>query len=140
MLSLLDVSLLKVALLLAHVVCTYNGMTPPNATTQTVPTNTRSSRAATTTLEVLGTCAALASKARSLSHGLFCGVALAEIAVLLAQHYPSALSSAILAFLFNNNPPTASALSLTLASAAGCVLGIAGGLGRIWCHRALGRF
>ncbi|KAI1781546.1 hypothetical protein LXA43DRAFT_1070097, partial [Ganoderma leucocontextum] len=118
MLSLLDVSLLKVALLLAHVVCTYNGMTPPNATTQTVPTNTRSSPA-TTALEVLGTCAALASKARSLSHGLFCGVALAEIAVLLAQHYPSAVSSAILAFLFNNNPPTASALSLTLASAAG---------------------
>ncbi|PIL33559.1 hypothetical protein GSI_04182 [Ganoderma sinense ZZ0214-1] len=129
----LDVSLIKVPLLVAYTVCVYKGMTPPNTGAQTTSTNTNSSLK-TTALEVLGTCAALASKA------LLCGVAVAEIAALLAQHYPSALSSIILGLLFTHNPPGASAHSLTPASAVGCLLGIIGGLGRIWCHRALGRF
>ena len=58
-------SLMKVPLLLAYTVCVYKGMTPPNTGAQATATNTSSSLK-TAALEVLATCAALASKVRVL--------------------------------------------------------------------------
>lgn len=69
-----------------------------------------------------------------------CSAALIEAAALLAQQYPShPVSQAALSYLL----PAArhsSPLQLTYTLAAGCMLGTAGGLIRMWCHRELGRF
>ncbi|KAI0660317.1 ICMT-domain-containing protein [Cubamyces menziesii] len=67
---------------------------------------------------------------------LYCSAALLEIAVLVAQHLPNSLfTDRVPSFI----PPGAS-LRLTPLSVTGCILGVAGGLIRIWCHRALGEF
>ncbi|KAI9058920.1 ICMT-domain-containing protein [Trametes sanguinea] len=67
---------------------------------------------------------------------VFCACDLAEIAAILAQHFPSQLSERVLAFLL---PSAGASLRLTPLSALACTLGIAGGAIRIWCHRALGQ-
>lgn len=55
------------------------------------------------------------------------------MSVILAQHFPSPYSTRVLAVL---GSPT---ITLTPMSAIGTLLGFAGGLMRMWCHRALGR-
>ena len=61
------------------------------------------------------------------------GLALAEASVILAQRFPSAYSSRVLDLL--GSP----AITLTPTSVIGTLLGMAGGLTRLWCHRSLGR-
>ena len=67
-----------------------------------------------------------------------CAVTLAEVAVLLAQQFPSPFSNQTLTYFFPKRSP--SSLRLTPISALACALGISGGLIRVWCHRELGRF
>ncbi len=55
------------------------------------------------------------------------------MSVILAQRFPSAHSTRVLDFLGSPN------ISLTPASAIGALLGMAGGLIRLSCHRSLGR-
>ena len=73
---------------------------------------------------------------------LFCTIATAEAAVILAEHFPSPLSARVLSYLLpfppaGGRPP---AFRLSPLAAAGLLLGIGGGLLRVWCHRTLGRF
>ena len=74
---------------------------------------------------------------------VLCGLAIAEAAILIAQHSESAslIHRAIDALLSHAriNPDTLH-LGLTGTSLAGCLLGLSGGLIRVWCHRTLGRF
>ena len=67
------------------------------------------------------------------------GLALAEVSVILAQHFPSTCSSQILAFLLPSARSSAPSMGVTSASAIGSLLGIVGGLIRLSCHCALGR-
>ena len=67
-----------------------------------------------------------------------CAVTIAEVAVLLAQQFPSPFSDHIITYFFPKRSP--SSLRLTPISALACALGISGGLIRVWCHRELGRF
>ena len=71
---------------------------------------------------------------------ILCGVSLAEAAVLLAARFPSPMSQRILSLLLPSGSSALSALRLSPLSLAACLLGIAGGLTRIWCHHTLGRF
>ena len=67
-----------------------------------------------------------------------CTATLAEAATLLVESYPnSAWGEAISRFL---PAPGSLMLRLTTRSVVACLLGIAGGLTRMWCHRAMGRF
>ncbi|KAI8995222.1 ICMT-domain-containing protein [Trametes punicea] len=125
-------SLLKVPLLLAHALCTYHGMTPPRPP----PPEEEQKRfknpdyvSRTMNVQVLLITAA---------KWICCSFALAEAAVLLAQHFPSPASGRVLSILLLPNLKTS--LRITPLSAAGCVLGITGGLIRIWCHHTLGTF
>ena len=73
---------------------------------------------------------------------VLCGAAIAEALVLLAPHLPQPYSSRILASLLPVHPQarthSVASLHLTPLSALACLLGIAGGLIRVWCHRTLG--
>ncbi|KAL1947899.1 hypothetical protein VTO73DRAFT_13623 [Trametes versicolor] len=69
-----------------------------------------------------------------------CGVAIAEAAALLAEHFPSAISDRLLAFLFPSSNARPASLYATPLFIAGSALATTGGLIRIACHRALGRF
>lgn len=67
-----------------------------------------------------------------------CGLAAAEAAALLAEHVPSPISDRALAFLFPGTRSTS--LHTTPLFLIGSALATSGGLIRIACHRALGRF
>ncbi|KAN0079846.1 hypothetical protein V8E55_009412 [Tylopilus felleus] len=62
---------------------------------------------------------------------------IAELAVILAIHFPSTLSTEVLSHLvLSGQPPTAHVNRYFLL---GSVIAAIGGLGRLWCFRALGR-
>ena len=69
---------------------------------------------------------------------MMCSLAAAEVAVILAQQYPELGWSQAVARLLPM--PGRSTLCITIASVTACLLGITGGLTRMWCHRTLGRF
>ena len=69
---------------------------------------------------------------------MMCSLTAAEVAVILAQQYPESGWSQALARLLPM--PGRSTLRITIASVTACLLGITGGLTRMWCHRTLGRF
>lgn len=68
-----------------------------------------------------------------------CSVAVFEAGALLARAHPSAVSDRILSALFPYGADGAYDLTITPLGTAACVLGITGGLIRIWCHRTLGK-
>ncbi|EMD38009.1 hypothetical protein CERSUDRAFT_113122 [Gelatoporia subvermispora B] len=63
-----------------------------------------------------------------------------EVAIIVATHYPSALSDSILSFLVPGPSSGAYKLSITPQFLLGASLVVAGGLFRLACHRSLGRF
>ena len=71
---------------------------------------------------------------------MMCGVAVIEAAVILAEHFPSSLSSHILSTFLPFSSTHRPSFRLTGVSLAGCLLGTASGSLRVWCQRTLGRF
>ena len=69
---------------------------------------------------------------------LMCGVTAAEIVVILGQQFPESPWSRLITCILPI--PGSSALRLTPAAVAACLLGIVGGMTRVWCFRTLGRF
>ena len=69
-----------------------------------------------------------------------CGAALIEAATILVQNIPPDIVSQELLLQMMPASLREIPLRLTYASATGCILGTGGGLLRMWCHRALGRF
>ncbi|KAI1791144.1 ICMT-domain-containing protein [Ganoderma leucocontextum] len=125
--------LLKIPLLIGNAVFTRQGLTPPDSPSTTVKEWKREdtaqdffSNSSTARQNIIKTCSATTKY-------VLAGFALAEVSVILAQRFPSAYSTHVLAFLGNPD------VRLTPVSAIGTLLGIAGGLVRVWCHRALGR-
>ena len=72
---------------------------------------------------------------------MMCGFALTEATVLILHRVPYPFSARLLSLIPGNASAThPSTLSLSPLSATGCALAIVGGLLRVKCHRALGRF
>ena len=151
----LSTPLLKVPLLVGNAVFTYYGMTPPR---QPPPPREQLKFSApdlmtrTTHLQLAATAASKVTISSSppyrtaplltfLIQYVLCGAAIAEALVLLAPHLPQPYSSRILASLLLPPARTHALLSLHLTplSTAACLLGIAGGMIRVWCHRTLGK-
>lgn len=143
----LTTPLLKVPLLVSAAVCGHQGMKPPtppprpkeetkyNRSDYLSNNNTgmlmgahilRVSYAAPSRFHLRLSCS-------QLSVG---GLALAEVAIILAQRFRSPLSDHVLALLW---PVHALPPSLTRTTLVGAALTLTGGLLRIWCHRILGR-
>ncbi|PIL33589.1 hypothetical protein GSI_04212 [Ganoderma sinense ZZ0214-1] len=124
--------LLKIPLLVGNAALTHHGLTPP----ANPPTKVGEWRRDDTTRDFMskaGWTHAFIKVCSATSKYVVAGLTLAEVAVILAQRFPSPYSTRVLALL--GSPP----LALTRASAIGALLGMAGGLIRLWCHRALGR-
>ncbi|TBU39010.1 hypothetical protein BD309DRAFT_1004001 [Dichomitus squalens] len=131
----LTTPLLKVPLLAGHAMCTYWSMTPPRGAAPAVEQKTRGEPQpdfmSTRFAWILRYCT-------SATKIMMCGIAAAEVAVLLAQYYPaSEWSRAVSRFLPIPGP---SALRINVASTIASLLGVTGGLIRMWCFRTLGRF
>ncbi|KAI0674671.1 hypothetical protein C8Q78DRAFT_966488 [Trametes maxima] len=132
--STLATPLLKIPLLLSHALCTYQGMTPPRPP----PPTEDQKRFAVPDYMTRTTATQMAITAAA--KWALCGLAVAEAGSLLVRSFPSLTSDRILSLLFPSNAADrVTALRITTTSAAACVLGIMGGLIRIWCHRTLGR-
>ena len=72
---------------------------------------------------------------------MMCGFALTEATVLILQRVPYPLSARLLSLIPGSASAThPSTLSLSPLAVTGCALAIVGGLLRVKCHRALGRF
>ena len=73
---------------------------------------------------------------------VLCGAAIAEVVVLLAHRLPQPYSDRILTSLLlpAARAHAVASLQITPASGAGLLLGIVGGIIRVWCHRTLGKF
>ncbi|KAL7283933.1 hypothetical protein ACG7TL_001205 [Trametes sanguinea] len=133
----LTTPLLKVPLLVANSVYTYHGMTPPRRP----PPPDEQKRFAIPDYMTRTTAVQMAVTAAV--KWALCGIAVAEAAVILAQHAPSPASDRILDLLLpitRAKHAAAASLRITPVTAAACVLGIAGGAIRVWCHRTLGKF
>ncbi|KAI9058921.1 hypothetical protein FKP32DRAFT_1596795 [Trametes sanguinea] len=122
--------LAKVPLLVAHAACTYYGLTPPTS----MPKPEEQKRYEKP--DLVGRTMRAQVALITASKWACCGFALAEAAVILAQHFPSKISDQVLSTLL---PATGASLQLTPSSAIACALGITGGLIRIWCYRTLGQ-
>ncbi|CDO68286.1 hypothetical protein BN946_scf184799.g13 [Trametes cinnabarina] len=125
-------SLAKAALLVADTVCIHYGLSPPGPP----PSPTEQQRffkpdALAGTYWLHSTCVC----AWRVAAGT---LAIVEAATILARHIPPRYASAIL----TNLPFTKGVLNLRMTSTflAGSALAIAGGLIRICCHHALGKF
>ncbi|KAL7278147.1 hypothetical protein ACG7TL_008119 [Trametes sanguinea] len=122
--------LAKVPLLLAHAMCTYYGLTP--STPMPKPEEQKRFEKP----DIVGRTMHLQVALITASKWVCCGLALAEAAVILAQHFPSKISERVLSALLPSNGVS---LQLTPSSLAACALGITGGIIRVWCFRTLGR-
>ncbi|KAI0747195.1 hypothetical protein C8Q80DRAFT_1105397 [Daedaleopsis nitida] len=125
--TILTTPLLKIPLLISHATGIYCGLTPPRA----VPPKTELVRF--THPDLMSRTPWFQVPAATVLKYLLCAPAVAEAAVIVAQH--------VLAFLV----PTAhgyvpGSLRLTGLSFAGCLFGFAGGFIRVWCHQTLGRY
>ncbi|KAI0328965.1 ICMT-domain-containing protein [Cubamyces sp. BRFM 1775] len=124
--------LLKIPLLITHAVCTWWSATPPRPPPPVeeqkhLPAPDVFSNTLPFLIHLVTAC-----------KWVYYGAALAEITVLVAQHLPnSSIADSVVSFLLQT--PDAS-LQLTTLSCAACMLGILGGLLRIWCYRTLGEF
>ncbi|KAI9058922.1 ICMT-domain-containing protein [Trametes sanguinea] len=123
--------MLKVPLLLAHAACTYHGLTP--STPLPKPEEQKRYDASEYVARTMRTQLVLIGA----SKWVCCAVALTEAAAILAQHFPSKISDRVLSALLSTHP--GASFHLTPMSTVACALGIAGGLIRIWCYRALGQ-
>nr|VWO94183.1 C-24(28) sterol reductase [Ganoderma boninense] len=129
----LSTPLLKVPLLLGNAAFTYHGMTPPS----NPPTAAKEWKRDDTSEDFMskaGWTHAFVKVCSATTKYIVAGLALAEVSVILARQFPGSPYSARVLDLLGN--PT---LALTPASAIGALLGAAGGLLRMACHRALGR-
>ena len=72
----------------------------------------------------------------STTQTVLCGFAVAEAVCIIAQQFPSPLSTHLLSLLPSPDPT----FRLTPRALLGCLLGAAGGALRVACHRALGQF
>ncbi|KAI0328963.1 ICMT-domain-containing protein [Cubamyces sp. BRFM 1775] len=126
-------ALVKVPLLLAHTVCTWIGKTPP------LPPPPSDEREQFPNPDTLSLTIPFQRWFMIASKCFLCAVPLAEVMVLIAQHFPlTPTTDRLLTFLFR--PASGGSLRLTPLSAFACTLGITGGLIRFWCYRTLGRF
>ncbi|TBU28261.1 hypothetical protein BD311DRAFT_839669, partial [Dichomitus squalens] len=133
----LTTPLLKVPLLVTNSMLTYYGMTPPR---QPPPTK---EQLRFTVPDLMTRTTRIQMAATAASKYVLCGVAIAEAIVLVVRDIPLSYSGLVLDALLpaaGNSAQAAASLNITTLSAAGCILGIAGGLIRVWCHRALGKF
>ncbi|KAI1789491.1 ICMT-domain-containing protein [Ganoderma leucocontextum] len=136
----LSTPLLKIPLLAGNALFTYYGMTPPR---QPPPPK---EQLRFTVPDLMTRTTRLQMAATAASKYVLCGAAIAEAAVLLAHRLPQPYSSHILTGLLLpgtamiSQAHTVASLQITPASAAGCLLGIVGGIIRVWCHRTLGKF
>lgn len=148
--------LLKVPILLGYATCVYSGMTPTAAPPLTKARQTSGpdflrwapgiQKAATATAKVSGCLPSLQRlrRAETSSETVVCSLAIAEAAILIAQELPpSATVHRVIYDLLSSHVQldiSTLRLSLTGSSVVGCLLGIAGGVIRMACHRTLGRF
>ncbi|KAH9854230.1 hypothetical protein C2E23DRAFT_727279 [Lenzites betulinus] len=128
--------LLKVPLLLSNAACTYYGMKPPTPVAQP---QERAKYGKGDWMGMIWTPNVMVNLAVFL-RGSLCGAAVVEAAALLAQHIPSPHSDRLLSHLFYHSDASPDSLAVTPMFLVGSALTIAGGLIRITCHRALGRF
>ncbi|KAI0647052.1 hypothetical protein C8Q79DRAFT_1009200 [Trametes meyenii] len=124
---------LKVPFLLADAVCMYYGMKPPRPPPP--PKELRNFDrpdflSATAHVQLMGA---------ALIRGTLSGLVVAEAVLILAQRFPSPASHVILPLLAPVIPPEAIRLDIAPVFLVGLALTIAGGLLRMWCHRALGK-
>ncbi|KAI1791146.1 ICMT-domain-containing protein [Ganoderma leucocontextum] len=135
---LLCTPLLKIPLLVGNAALTHHGLTPPGS----LPTTAKEWRRGDTTRDFMskaGGTHGIVKACSATTKYVVTGLALAEVSVILAQCFPSAYSSRILTFLLPSDGTSEPSMELTPTSAIGSLLGIAGGLIRLSCHRALGR-
>ncbi|KAM5543065.1 hypothetical protein V8D89_003449 [Ganoderma adspersum] len=128
----LSTPLLKILLLVGNAALTHHGLTPP----ANPPTTAKEWRRDDTSRDFMskgGGTRGFVKACAATTKYVVAGLALAEVSVILAQRFPSSYSTRVLHFL---GSPT---LALAPASAIGTLLGMAGGLTRLWCHRSLGR-
>ncbi|KAI0636972.1 hypothetical protein C8Q77DRAFT_1071217 [Trametes polyzona] len=128
--------LLKVPLLLSNATCTYYGMKPP---TPIAKPQERAKYAKGDFMGRLWTPNVMVNLAVGLRATL-CGVTILEAAALLAEHIPSSITGRLLALFLPGASTRSNALFITPMFLVGSALAISGGLIRIACHRALGRF
>ncbi|KAI0747194.1 ICMT-domain-containing protein [Daedaleopsis nitida] len=136
--TIVSTPLLKVPILLGYATFAYYGMSPPASGAALLPKERRP-----TGPDFLLLVPSVQKAVTAAAKTVLCSLAVAEALTLLAQHAPqtSFFHRAVgdLFSLLNVNMASLQ-LRLTSPSVAGCLLGIAGGLIRTWCHRTLGRF
>ncbi|KAI0765434.1 hypothetical protein C8Q74DRAFT_1053625 [Fomes fomentarius] len=128
--------LLKVPILLGYATCAYSGMTPTAA--PPLPKGRQ-----TPGPDFLRWAPGIQKAATATAKTVVCSLAIAEAAILIAQELPpSSTVHRVTYDLLSHLRLDISTLklSLTCSSAVGCLLGIAGGVVRMACHRTLGRF
>ncbi|RDX41662.1 ICMT-domain-containing protein [Lentinus brumalis] len=117
--------LLRVALLVAHATCTYYGMTPPCPPPRQDEVNRAVKRDFYCVIPGVQKVITSSTKLFLCVHAL-CEAATISTYQLLPSSSPHQASGA-------------TAVAMTALVTMACVLGIAGGLIRVWCHRTLGR-
>ncbi|KAL6303662.1 hypothetical protein BKA93DRAFT_787307 [Sparassis latifolia] len=127
----LSTPLLKIPLLASNALLTYTALTPPNPP----PKSSELSKYEEPDVISRGRFNWLL---RYCTRPMALAKALAEVAVILAKQYPSTLSDSVLSLLLPSS--TGSGVQTTKMFLAGWVFICAGGLLRLWCYRALGRF
>ncbi|KAI0653098.1 ICMT-domain-containing protein [Cubamyces menziesii] len=125
-------ALLKVPLLLACAVCTWFSATPPRPPAPIEEQKRFPNR------DSLSVTMPMQLRLVAVIKWVLCGIPLAESVVIIAQHLPKSVAADWALHLLLPTPDAS--LRLTPLSATACILGIVGGLLRIWCYRTLGRF
>ncbi|KAI0764002.1 hypothetical protein BD413DRAFT_641857 [Trametes elegans] len=135
----LTTPLLKIPLLLTDAFFTYVAMTPP-----TPPPTSKEKQNFAAPVDYFRRTFALQTTLVQFSKWAIVGMMLAECATILAQRFPSRLSSTLLSVLLPATGPGAQARVLDLAPTPRflfcCLAGLTGGALRAWCYRSLGRF
>ncbi|KAI0635131.1 Isoprenylcysteine carboxyl methyltransferase family-domain-containing protein, partial [Trametes polyzona] len=130
----LTTPLLKIPILAADVALTYISLTPPN------PPPRPDERDNFTKPDFFTRTSGVQIGLIMMSKLGICAIAIAEAVAILAQAFPSTLSSGMLSILAPRSAGQSLPLHITPQYVLGAAVALIGGAVRVWAYRTLGRF